>query len=271
MGHRHGQVAPVAGAAQLAADGVGHRDARLAGVDDVVDVRRALEVGDPRRRDAGADRQPGVRVGAHRLRVGRAEDQVAAGALAVGPAAREQLAADAAALQRLGHSEEREAPDPLADEREPDALDAAVAARPPSSRRDRCSADGGCARAGAPRARPPARRRSSCRGPRRRRGRRRPRPRRAWGGCRRRWHASAVQARAADALPFAVAHGRPQAEAVALAHAKRRAQHKISAPTYNACPTCHSPRLPHRVCPACGSYAGREVVHVHDHDHDHEH
>jgi large subunit ribosomal protein L32 len=53
--------------------------------------------------------------------------------------------------------------------------------------------------------------------------------------------------------------------------AKRRAQHKISAPTYNECPTCHSPRLPHRVCPVCGSYAGREVVHVHDHDHDHEH
>jgi large subunit ribosomal protein L32 len=44
---------------------------------------------------------------------------------------------------------------------------------------------------------------------------------------------------------------------------KRRAQHKIAAPTYNACPTCHSPRLPHRVCPTCGSYAGREVVHVH--------
>jgi large subunit ribosomal protein L32 len=52
---------------------------------------------------------------------------------------------------------------------------------------------------------------------------------------------------------------------------KRRAQHKISAPTYNACPTCHSPRLPHRVCPTCGSYGGREVVHVHDHDHDHDH
>ena len=52
---------------------------------------------------------------------------------------------------------------------------------------------------------------------------------------------------------------------------KRRAQHKISAPTYNACPQCHSPRLPHRVCPVCGTYAGREVVHVHDHEHDHEH
>jgi large subunit ribosomal protein L32 len=42
--------------------------------------------------------------------------------------------------------------------------------------------------------------------------------------------------------------------------AKRRAHHKIGAPTYNECPHCHSPRLPHRVCPVCGSYAGREVV-----------
>jgi large subunit ribosomal protein L32 len=52
---------------------------------------------------------------------------------------------------------------------------------------------------------------------------------------------------------------------------KRRAQHKISAPTYNACPQCHSPRLPHRVCPVCGTYAGREVVHIHTLDVDHEH
>jgi large subunit ribosomal protein L32 len=52
---------------------------------------------------------------------------------------------------------------------------------------------------------------------------------------------------------------------------KRRSQHKIKAPTYNACPQCHSPRLPHRVCPVCGTYAGRDVVHVHDHDHEHEH
>ncbi len=26
------------------------------------------------------------------------------------------------------------------------------------------------------------------------------------------------------------------------------------------CPQCHSPKLPHRVCPTCGSYAGREVI-----------
>lgn len=56
--------------------------------------------------------------------------------------------------------------------------------------------------------------------------------------------------------------------------AKRRAQHKISKPAVNACPQCHSPRRPHRVCGVCGYYAGREVVapavHAHDHDHDHD-
>ncbi len=41
---------------------------------------------------------------------------------------------------------------------------------------------------------------------------------------------------------------------------KRRAQHKAATNAYNACPQCHSPRLPHRVCPVCGYYRGREVV-----------
>jgi large subunit ribosomal protein L32 len=41
---------------------------------------------------------------------------------------------------------------------------------------------------------------------------------------------------------------------------KRRANHKISAPTYNECPQCHSPRLPHRVCPECGYYDKRQVI-----------
>jgi large subunit ribosomal protein L32 len=41
---------------------------------------------------------------------------------------------------------------------------------------------------------------------------------------------------------------------------KRRANHKISAPRLNACPQCHQPRLPHRVCPNCGYYDGREVT-----------
>jgi large subunit ribosomal protein L32 len=41
---------------------------------------------------------------------------------------------------------------------------------------------------------------------------------------------------------------------------KRRSQHKISPPGLHSCPRCHSPKLPHRVCPECGTYAGREVV-----------
>jgi large subunit ribosomal protein L32 len=40
----------------------------------------------------------------------------------------------------------------------------------------------------------------------------------------------------------------------------RRATHKVRAARLNECPRCHSPRLPHRVCPVCGTYAGREVI-----------
>jgi len=52
--------------------------------------------------------------------------------------------------------------------------------------------------------------------------------------------------------------------------AKRRAQHRIDAPALNACPRCHSPRRPHRVCPVCGTYAGREVLGTAAHSHEHE-
>ena len=41
---------------------------------------------------------------------------------------------------------------------------------------------------------------------------------------------------------------------------KRRATHKAGKARLNSCPRCHSPRLPHRVCPTCGTYAGREVI-----------
>jgi large subunit ribosomal protein L32 len=41
---------------------------------------------------------------------------------------------------------------------------------------------------------------------------------------------------------------------------KRRSQHKIVAPHLLHCPRCHEPRRPHRVCPNCGTYAGREVI-----------
>jgi large subunit ribosomal protein L32 len=40
---------------------------------------------------------------------------------------------------------------------------------------------------------------------------------------------------------------------------KRRATHKLSAPVVAECPQCHQPKRPHRVCPTCGTYRGREV------------
>ncbi len=41
---------------------------------------------------------------------------------------------------------------------------------------------------------------------------------------------------------------------------KRRSQHKVTPPSLSYCPRCHAPRLPHRVCPNCGTYAGEVIV-----------
>jgi large subunit ribosomal protein L32 len=32
--------------------------------------------------------------------------------------------------------------------------------------------------------------------------------------------------------------------------------------TGNTCPQCAAPYMPHRVCPACGFYKGRQVITV---------
>ena len=40
---------------------------------------------------------------------------------------------------------------------------------------------------------------------------------------------------------------------------KRRATHALESVRVNTCPQCNSPKLPHRVCPTCGTYKGREV------------
>ena len=43
----------------------------------------------------------------------------------------------------------------------------------------------------------------------------------------------------------------------------RRANHdKVSAPNLIPCPNCADMMVPHRVCPHCGHYKGREVVSV---------
>jgi large subunit ribosomal protein L32 len=41
---------------------------------------------------------------------------------------------------------------------------------------------------------------------------------------------------------------------------KRRSQHKVGTPPLQECPRCHAPQRPHRVCPECGTYAGRQVI-----------
>lgn len=37
---------------------------------------------------------------------------------------------------------------------------------------------------------------------------------------------------------------------------------KRAMPALSTCPSCHSPRLPHHVCPTCGSYDGRTVIEI---------
>ncbi len=41
---------------------------------------------------------------------------------------------------------------------------------------------------------------------------------------------------------------------------KRRAHDALTVPGTSLCPSCGERKLPHRVCPSCGSYRGREVV-----------
>lgn len=42
---------------------------------------------------------------------------------------------------------------------------------------------------------------------------------------------------------------------------KRRASsYRLNKPTVSTCPNCNEPRLPHRVCRACGYYDGKQVI-----------
>jgi len=44
---------------------------------------------------------------------------------------------------------------------------------------------------------------------------------------------------------------------------KRRASaYRLTKATISECPQCHEPKLPHRVCRACGYYKDREVIEV---------
>ncbi|HNZ16576.1 MAG TPA: 50S ribosomal protein L32 [Anaerolineaceae bacterium] len=43
---------------------------------------------------------------------------------------------------------------------------------------------------------------------------------------------------------------------------RRRSHDALKARNSVVCPNCGEPRLPHRVCPKCGFYQGREVLSV---------
>ncbi|RKY03697.1 50S ribosomal protein L32 [Candidatus Poribacteria bacterium] len=39
---------------------------------------------------------------------------------------------------------------------------------------------------------------------------------------------------------------------------KRRSHHALPLKSLSICPNCHEPKMPHRACPRCGFYKGRE-------------
>lgn len=43
---------------------------------------------------------------------------------------------------------------------------------------------------------------------------------------------------------------------------KRRANWKLTPPNTSHCSNCQEPKMPHRVCPSCGTYRGRKVLEV---------
>ena len=43
---------------------------------------------------------------------------------------------------------------------------------------------------------------------------------------------------------------------------KRCTHKKATAPMVVKCEKCLQPKMPHRVCPHCGHYAGRQVIEV---------
>jgi large subunit ribosomal protein L32 len=43
---------------------------------------------------------------------------------------------------------------------------------------------------------------------------------------------------------------------------KRRTHDKMTAMNTSACANCGNPIAPHRVCPKCGHYKGRQVIQI---------
>ena len=43
---------------------------------------------------------------------------------------------------------------------------------------------------------------------------------------------------------------------------RRKSQWRLAAPRTARCPQCNAAKLPHRACPECGTYKGREMLPV---------
>ena len=41
---------------------------------------------------------------------------------------------------------------------------------------------------------------------------------------------------------------------------KRRTHDSLKTSNLSVCPQCRQPKMPHRVCPSCGTYKGVEVI-----------
>ena len=41
---------------------------------------------------------------------------------------------------------------------------------------------------------------------------------------------------------------------------KRRAHDALAQPALSACPNCREMKAPHRVCPQCGHYKGKQTI-----------
>lgn len=41
---------------------------------------------------------------------------------------------------------------------------------------------------------------------------------------------------------------------------KRRSHHGLKVPSLSLCANCGNPKPPHRACPECGYYKGRQVI-----------
>lgn len=52
----------------------------------------------------------------------------------------------------------------------------------------------------------------------------------------------------------------PKSKISKSAKKMRRSHHRLSPKSVSECSNCSNPKLPHRICPHCGFYGGKEIV-----------